>query len=92
MEPTIYDEAITEIVNTIHECSRITEGIEGKVALISDDSEIPKEPEDPSKVDEGRPLRGTTPLARRLDEIFEYAEKLRQRLKKAEDIIIIEGR
>lgn len=91
MEPTIYDEAFTEIANTIHECSRITEGVECKTALITNDDDPPQEPADPTKVEEGRPLRGTTPLARSLEEVFQYAEKLRQRLKKIENELIVDS-
>lgn len=33
-EPTLYDMALTNIVNQIHECSRVTESIEGKTAFV----------------------------------------------------------
>jgi len=92
VEPTIYDKAFTEIVNTVHECSRITEGLEGKTVLLSDDSAKPEQPVDPTKVEEDRPPRGTTPLARSLEEVFQYVEKLRQRLDKVEQGLIIDAR
>lgn len=88
MESTIYTEEITEITNAISECSRIAEGIEGKVVMITDDT--PEESDNnEGKVVQGRPRRGCTMLADRLAEVLATAEALMHRLKRIEDRIVL---
>lgn len=81
----IYFAAITEITNTIHECSRITEVIEGKTYMIRNTNR-PTSPEASDDQAEA-PLDLPTDLAKALSNVQEYAEELRQRLSSLEDDI-----
>jgi hypothetical protein len=84
---SVYDEALTDIINVLHECSRITEGIEGKTLIIRNNAPVPSSAKEPS--DGAPPQKATTQLAEHMAEALMYGRQLRERLDNLEKDIII---
>lgn len=89
MENTVYDAAFTEIVNIIHECSRITEGIEGKVIMLVNDTPAPPMDTEGIKEEPSISRCSATLLGTQLSEVREVAERLHERLASLESSILM---